>query len=155
MLDTVWLRVWCFIVFELREQNASLCNDQHCAGQLVDCQKTTTNVAIFSDTTNGINVKHWNSCCYCIGVTVWYFSLSFTYSYHLQWPWPYFRVMAVSDNFNWQIYVLNIIQLSLCSVVNYVNLILWTSYQKRKSFSFIFICIQGGLSTYFQIWQKP
>ena len=35
-----------------------------------------------------------------------YYTLSFTCSLCFQWPWRYFKVLAVSDIFNWKCYVL-------------------------------------------------
>ena len=35
-----------------------------------------------------------------------FYSLSFCHSYHFQWPWVYFKVTAMSNNFNWNVYVL-------------------------------------------------
>ena len=34
-----------------------------------------------------------------------YHTLSFTCSLHFQWPWLYFKVIALSNSFNWSFYV--------------------------------------------------
>ena len=67
-----------------------LCNDQ-CR---VSLRGRNFNVAIFSDTVI------YDKC-----QTVHDYSLSFTHSYHFQWPWLYFKVTAVSNSFDWKIYV--------------------------------------------------
>ena len=49
---------------------------------------------------------HYRYKCQTLHGRNTYWALSIHTSYHFQWPWLYFKVTAMSHNFNWKCYVL-------------------------------------------------